>query len=715
VTSWPTCAVAVETPVLQPVDRPAPDLPTFADLERWDILCRWLDVQPDTRTRLPILGVPKLGDVPSAMLRDMRKYRLVRHGEDCTWRLSPTWKERLLELWHGVVRAEGECEPHESDAPIPYSVAAGIDTWYLNRLDESGLPSALRMALDDLQIQAKDEDDEVETPWEYDGVPLSIYRTGVNSRQGGGVSWAYILRNPSLALLVRKTPLGGVIAQARLGSECLWRRTPLGALNEVDLLVRRMWRMGSLGRRGRVAHQAGRWQVSQAHFAHDVAHAPLEIEQLGRYVSRSRKRALFELARADLRALYAGLEDSLGDGADLFLEGGLDWDALYDDDLDGYVDPFAPDGLDDFGDSFSAQRDRAKLEAIRDPELVEERAMSAHQWGHRLSGVTWSPGAAVSFVAYDKVLEGKLRGKGHMEPIWKANGWDGKAPVTRHEARLRRDVFRALSLDGVDLDDPWVMLNHQHELFAYIVGRPPTAVATDCPQPVDVAWIRRVVPAPAESNRSRWPTDPTWAVVQSPSFQDAPAEVRRLIRRKVRSHRIEKRDQGAYGLLVSRTALAFADPKHWNLEYGVRAILGSFEEETQKPGKAFHELVRRRRRAMGLPVPAEERVVSFRSSPSASLPALDLLIDQDQDDKSTNIDDSGQQKAQDATEASRPSQARILALLRTERRLEELEQAIQEAPKTGQNAKWVQQELGEAYEHELHTYDLLKANRPEWA
>lgn len=44
----------------------------------------------------------------------------------------------------------------------------------------------------------------------------------------------------------------------------------------------------------------------------------------------------------------------------------------------------------------------------------------------------------------------------------------------------------------------------------------------DWPPEVDVAWLQRVVPDPAESNHSRWPTDPTWAVVQVAMFTDAP-------------------------------------------------------------------------------------------------------------------------------------------------------------------------------------------------
>ena len=79
------------------------------------------------------------------------------------------------------------------------------------------------MRLEGLQELARHNDEEVETPWRYDGTPLLMYRAGVNTNPGGVVSWSYILRNAFLTLLIRKTPLGTIIAQARLGSECLWR------------------------------------------------------------------------------------------------------------------------------------------------------------------------------------------------------------------------------------------------------------------------------------------------------------------------------------------------------------------------------------------------------------------------------------------------------------------------------------------------------------
>ncbi len=117
----------------------------------------------------------------------------------------------------------------------------------------------------------------------------------------------------------------------------------------------------------------------------------------------------------------------------------------------------------------------------------------------------------------------------------------------------------------------------------------------------------------------------------------------------------------------------------------MRELYQAFEAESQKPGKAFHELVRRRRRELGLAVPPEERVVPFRSVPSPSLPAIDLVIDRDEDG---------------------PADPGLLALLRSERRLEELDTAIDAA--THHASPIDKRKLEEAFEHELHTYEALE-------
>ncbi len=179
---------AVPTPRVTLAERPRPDLPSYLELEGTERICRWLDAQPKRRARLPFVGLVEQRDaeteVPTALLLVMRKYHLARHTSTCEWALSPTWKARLLALWKGVeqeLRERVSLQPSPSD---PFVVAAGIDTWYLNRIDPEGLPLSLRHELDDLQAKASEDEEEIDTRWVYDGVSLRMYRAGGEHRPG---------------------------------------------------------------------------------------------------------------------------------------------------------------------------------------------------------------------------------------------------------------------------------------------------------------------------------------------------------------------------------------------------------------------------------------------------------------------------------------------------------------------------------------------------
>jgi hypothetical protein len=629
--------MAVPTPVLRRVERPAPDCPTYAELEAYERICRWLDACPRGRSRLPFAGLVALGaedNEPVPELRAMRRLRLVRHTAGCEWALSASWQKRLQELHRGIARALRNVGPEDQSvaAPAPVSLCAGLDTWGLNWVVETkALPPRLRAELDDAQAEAQAAEREVETRWAFDGVPLRIYQAGVRAKGVGdkatgarskGVSWSYILVNPSLRLLIRRTPLGGIAASARLGSECLWRRTPLAALNDLNALIRRMW-----------GREKGRWQVSYAHLAHDVADAPLELEQLERYVSRSRRRALYDAAQAESERLRRGLRvirRGISDDAE-FEWDSLDWDALPTVDWEAEfandeellaADPFAEDGYEREGVNGwhgTARREIVAREAtVALEEPLERRALTVHRWGQRLSGVAFSQGGPVSFVMYRKDWEGRLKGKRHMEPLWKAAGWDGQAAVTRHEARLAREPIRELRAvigggTGVEqtaspLDDPWVFLARQADVWGEIVGR-----AEACPGAVDVAWIRRVIPREGESNRSRWDTDPAWHVVQRAPFASCASTAdRRLIRRRQRLHDVRKLDQQVLGLLKTREALLHADPMGRDLSLAVRDALRALEREVTRRGEEFGAAAWVRRRDRHLPVQTRGTILPFR-------------------------------------------------------------------------------------------------------
>ncbi len=226
--------------------------------------------------------------------------------------------------------------------------------------------------------------------------------------------------------------------------------------------------------------------------------------------------------------------------------------------------------------------------------------------------MTFSLGGNVSMVLYDKPLQARLRGKRHIEPIWAAAGWQAGRPVTRHEARLRRPAVRELGLPHdlrPCLDDPSKFLARQKDVFAAVVGR-----AEPCPDAVDVAWIRKLVPEESDSRRSCWPTDPVWQVVQSATFADAPAEARRLIQREQCGHDVKVVDHGQYGYLASWTAILHPDGGQWTLPRALGEALPNLEAVEREQGKEFGELVRERRRQRELPLPIADKVLPFRPS-----------------------------------------------------------------------------------------------------
>jgi hypothetical protein len=610
---------AVDTPQLRVSERPSPGLPSYAELQAWEAICRWLDTQPRQRARLPFMGftafvvaqttpLPAFGEVPempAALLRGMRRARIVRHTSACEWVLSRVWRERLRVLWHGFAQLQREVTAATgATGAQARSLVAGIDTWVLNWRTEEALPARLRKELDDSQAQAREEDAELDTRWVFDQAPLRMYRWGTKPEHGGGVSWSYVMLNPSLRLLIRKAPLGGISAQARLGANCLWRMTPRRALDELDALVRRLW-----------GKTSGHWQVSQVHLAHDVANAPILADWRDRFVSRSRSRAQYEASRQQLEELTRMLNG--GDDEDA-LPWGVDWDAQYA--LDKAAlgwDPFVPVS-------------HADQEENGDPfeEDAEDREVTQYTTGQRLSGLTWSAGGPISVVLYRKDWEIARRGKAYMEPLWQASGWQHGEPVTRCEARLRREALRVLRLpnlpDSHVLDHPWTMLEHLEALFATVVGQAEEA----CPDMVNVSWLRLVVSSEDETNPSRWETDPAWRVIQAARFTDAPPAARRLIRRIEHKRCAEQLDGILYGLLVRRVAELHPDGETWDVSRALGDVVPALEELAAQPDKDFGPRVRQRRQQLGLPVAPAGRVLPLRASqpplePSEALVALD--------------------------------------------------------------------------------------------
>ena len=235
------------------------------------------------------------------------------------------------------------------------------------------------------------------------------------------------------------------------------------------------------------------------------------------------------------------------------------------------------------------------------------------------------------------------------------------------------------------LDDPWEFLAHQKDVFAAVVGR-----AEECPDAVDVAWIRRVVPEESDSRRSRWPTDPAWRVVQSATFAEAPAEARRLIRRRQRGHDTKKLDQGQYGYMASRTAILHPDGGQWTLSRAIGEALPQLEAVEREQGASFGELVREKRRQRGLPLPIAEQVLPFRLSATDGATADDIPL----------IGDA------DLSTATDPLQLRVV---RAEGRVAGAFAALQDAELRGASRRALDR-FEAAYLAELATYESLSTS-----
>jgi hypothetical protein len=195
-----------------------------------------------------------------------------------------------------------------------------------------------------------------------------------------------------------------------------------------------------------------------------------------------------------------------------------------------------------------------------------------------------------------------------MVPIWEAKGYIGTEEVVRNEARLRRGAFRCLCVPGLArdaLDNPWTLLEHLQDVFALIVGQ-----SQPCPEAIDTAWIRRVVDN-GDSNRSRWPTDPEWRIVQQAQFAPTPLEVRRLIREQQKTKDIDRRVKVLYGALVSTIALAEPQGERFDISAAIGKVAPLLTEEAALPSKDFGELVRARKHALGVPLRTEDSILPF--------------------------------------------------------------------------------------------------------
>jgi hypothetical protein len=184
-------------------------------------------------------------------------------------------------------------------------------------------------------------------------------------------------------------------------------------------------------------------------------------------------------------------------------------------------------------------------------------------------------------------------------------------PLTRIEGRFTREILREISV-GMGLgewdwcDNPWLALSHLNDFWGYFVGLPPEH--DHAPDATHRGWLRLTV-LQDDINRSRWPTDPVWHVIQRAHFGGAPPHP--LQRGKRSDPQLEQVDAELYGLMKLRSVLCARhqiEGATLSLELG--AFAQAMEMRDLEEQRDYAEEIREKARMLGKPVPRRELSVT---------------------------------------------------------------------------------------------------------
>jgi hypothetical protein len=144
------------------------------------------------------------------------------------------------------------------------------------------------------------------------------------------------------------------------------------------------------------------------------------------------------------------------------------------------------------------------------------------------------------------------------------------------------------------------------------------------------------------------------------------------MRRKQHVRAVEQLDAGAYGYLISRTALLHPQGETFDVSMGLRGLFQALTMIAAQPQKDFGELVRQRRRKRGLPLTPAGKVLPFPPACNNDDPIAGAVLDA---------------AAETALASDPPNDELCIARVRlTERRMKEALLALEEADLRGASA-----------------------------
>jgi hypothetical protein len=250
----------------------------------------------------------------------------------------------------------------------PVLVGAKIDTFIGNARLNGDFSDALAEQLEDLKRRSQEAEDDLPTPWQFAGEALFI------KPHGAGRQWRWILHSPSIHVDVGLGKLTHIVAKARVSSAFLWE-------HEIGTALTLLY--GFLAEFLQIPFTL---QVSEVHLCVDVAGWELSLDDVSRFITRSRNKGL-RLFPAD--APQTDNEEPFTAPSDLRLQ-------------------FA---------------------------------------GRRLATLDFSKGAPHACCIYDKTAEITVSRKDWMQEVWSSNGWDGESRITRVEFRYKRECLREMRVE----------------------------------------------------------------------------------------------------------------------------------------------------------------------------------------------------------------------------------------------------------------------------
>ena len=217
---------------------------------------------------------------------------------------------------------------------------------------------------------------------------------------------------------------------------------------------------------------------------------------------------------------------------------------------------------------------------------------------------------ALSAVIYDKALEERRSDKRWMEAIHTAGGWRADMPLFRVEGRFTREILHEIAT-GMNLssdewcDNPWLALDHLNDFWAYFVGLPPEH--DHAPDATHRGWLRMTLPQ-ADTNRTRWLTDPVWEVIQRAQLSDRPPLPLRRGQRV--AHDLEQIDAELYGLFKLRSVLCGRQKDETlTLSLELRAFAEQMDAVDLGRERDYYEEVREKARMLGHAVPPSKTAI----------------------------------------------------------------------------------------------------------